>query len=728
PGSTDHPLDNWQRYKNLIDFPDHAKKSLNDFLKERKATKLKRGRRKKMAKKGKGEPQSTSPKVQRKSPPERDSPSPTKTMGSPMRKKARDTPTAELLDEYEQKKLEVAELEEQIQSRLVLEGGAASSLASGATSSQTSNNSIAMPRETTLLYIHQARVGRLDMSKSPALLALVKDSLLPLPASIDNDKSEATRLRSNYDVVTTGSSQSWVQRTHDVKIRNRKKKTQEAVDSLGEDVEISVITGDSGGGAAVQRLHRALIENGTMGEDSLKLACIMHGLNKSLEIACIDAIGKPGIGHRTAWQMLYLFPLLLKNVRKQFGPKNLDSMWAMTINKLQNDAAWQNEASAKCKQPFEEFMAKLRKLEDTDLDAMVKLTSEAPKNVQDPILSRWGTVVATTETFVDNYVLIYFFAIAVKQNTTSTKSTKYLHKLACSLISLMSNRAVPTIEGESRDDFIASFNTSPDPDAPSDESFLKPGDSPRCENFVQLAGLIASTCVGEARRTCRAIVIAAIIRRFNQWGLFQRNAELKSANKPAVKRLQGSPKTRLFLQYLDSFLAKADEAKCELGEEVWKEVFERLSKTDKKASEAERTEALHQFERDLAKSRKVLAAEQPTGIDKTARVGGGIILRILTKTNGFVDHVHAEMSARSISMSESQKKSWSLAEKRGKIRQHEFNILCNKDPDYSRENNVKDIRFIKPLSDKLKSQETFDKQQAILDKEAGILALEEDNE
>ena len=61
---------------------------------------------------------------------------------------------------------------------------------------------------------------------------------------------------------------------------------------LGHDVSFSKLTGDSGGGAAVQRLHPALIENDTMDSNSTKLACIQHGMNKSLEISCVDALGK----------------------------------------------------------------------------------------------------------------------------------------------------------------------------------------------------------------------------------------------------------------------------------------------------------------------------------------------------------------------------------------------------------------------------------------------------
>ena len=87
----------------------------------------------------------------------------------------------------------------------------------------------------------------------------------------------------------------------------------------------------------------------------------------------------------------------------------------------------------------------------------------------------------------------------------------------------------------------------------------------RCENYVQLSGLIALTGVGEARRSCRAVIVSDVIRRFNQWGLDRRNAYLKSKNKTPVKRLQGTQKTQLFLEYADIFFEDVDKAKHELG-------------------------------------------------------------------------------------------------------------------------------------------------------------------
>ena len=110
-------------------------------------------------------------------------------------------------------------------------------------------------------------------------------------------------------------------------------------------------------------------------------------------------------------------------------------------------------------------------------------------------------------------------------------------------------------------------------------------------------------------------------------------------------------------------------------------------------------------------------------MDKTAQVSGRIILRILTKTNSFKMHVIFEMKAHRIKMSKKQEKVWTLVEKRVKVRQNEHSCCCEKDPDYSRENVVKDVTYTVPLSRMLKSPESFQKQEDILDKEAGITSL-----
>ena len=209
---------------------------------------------------------------------------------------------------------------------------------------------------------------------------------------------------------------------------------------VGRKVGLTVITGDAGGGAAVHHLHNALQNLETMDEWSKKLSCDMHNLNKAFEVACIDTWGKQGIGHRTPFQMVWLFVKLMKHVKGTFGRKNLYQAWGQTIDFLRKSRKWQTLALANCNTAFNEFMDALNELEDGDedsIDEAVKRSTEAPTNIQDPVMTRWGTVLAGVGLFADNWVVIYFFAQTL---SSSKKSTQYVKTLSSELVALMHNK------------------------------------------------------------------------------------------------------------------------------------------------------------------------------------------------------------------------------------------------------------------------------------------------
>lgn len=251
----------------------------------------------------------------------------------------------------------------------------------------------------------------------------------------------------------------------------------------------------------------------------------------------------------------------------------------------------------------------------------------------------------------------------------------------------------------------------------------------RAENYVQLSGLLSLTGVGEVRRTCRAISIAAIIRRFNIWALEISNARRLKEDEDTVKRLQGSEKDALFLRYLHRFFGEVDEAIDALGEERWKQLNERLTSSDAKASALDRDALLMEFERALKKRETVYAAELPAGVEKTARVGGGVYLRLLTEKNNMKETVHAEIEARKIKMSDRQKEKLTLAEKRKKLRKHELSRRNEEFAGYSKNAYTdKDINWIKPMSRELQERMLDSGLQAkILDKEAGNLSAENES-
>ena len=57
---------------------------------------------------------------------------------------------------------------------------------------------------------------------------------------------------------------------------------------------------------------------GVMDSNSKKVACDMHNFVKPLEVACVDTWGRQGIGHRTPFQMVWLFVTMLKKVREEY--------------------------------------------------------------------------------------------------------------------------------------------------------------------------------------------------------------------------------------------------------------------------------------------------------------------------------------------------------------------------------------------------------------------------
>ena len=61
-------------------------------------------------------------------------------------------------------------------------------------------------------------------------------------------------------------------------------------DISDEDVKISVLTGDSGGGAAVHFLFEELLKIKFMDPEIAKmLSCDLHNFVKPLEVACADS-------------------------------------------------------------------------------------------------------------------------------------------------------------------------------------------------------------------------------------------------------------------------------------------------------------------------------------------------------------------------------------------------------------------------------------------------------
>ena len=266
----------------------------------------------------------------------------------------------------------------------------------------------------------------------------------------------------------------------------------------------------------------------------------------------------------------------------------------------------------------------------------------------------------------------------------------------------------------------------------------------RCENYVQLAGLLSKTGVGEVRKSLRAIIIGTTIRPFNLWALPVKN-KMNAAKKPPqppVNRLQGSDKTFLFHEYLDGVFKRADRGKetlksiSSVGNGIsYENVRKRLRDGTKKASAIEQEEKLKGWENTLERPSKKVKAQEPLGIHKTAYIQEAVQLSILTDTNSRYlsgdtkvdDVVMAEIKARKICKDLSGKKagkrrlkSMSLKEKRDLLRRHEYQLRSSDELELKE----KEVKYIEPQSNEMKKLLTDGIQQQIFDKKDEIDRIE----
>lgn len=227
------------------------------------------------------------------------------------------------------------------------------------------------------------------------------------------------------------------------------KKSLEEFSGL-EGFTITAITGDAGGGGAVQNLLPALVRINAVDSGAVKINCLMHALNKCLELAGQETFGEQGINQRTPFQLLFVFNQLWKAIKEEGGGGSggkayLDEIYSIVTHQILNDGDWQQEANVNFKQAFNEFKEALATLEDLDddegIDDLVEFMTRTPSNIQDPVFSRWRTVMSCTRVVLKYWTQIYFMAVAIKQTETSlNKPTSYLCTLSSALLSLMKEK------------------------------------------------------------------------------------------------------------------------------------------------------------------------------------------------------------------------------------------------------------------------------------------------
>lgn len=264
----------------------------------------------------------------------------------------------------------------------------------------------------------------------------------------------------------------------------------------------------------------------------------------------------------------------------------------------------------------------------------------------------------------------------------------------------------------------------------------------RCENYVQLAGLLSSTQIEEVRKSMKAMIIGSTIRPFNQYKLYKKNEKNAAEGRKAVNRVQGADNISMWLKYADGIFKRSDKAKETLkasgSELTHSKIVKRLKETSKKASAHERETKLEHFSTTLQKTglSKQVKAEMAVGIEETGYTANAVYLKIFVDTNSryldnakMSDIVEAEILAREIKVSTSgnrkyskkKLKSLSLAEKRALLRKHEHQGRVGEG---EIELKVSEVKYIKPISNEMKAV-MKDKQQVILDKQMSIDQIED---
>lgn len=231
----------------------------------------------------------------------------------------------------------------------------------------------------------------------------------------------------------------------------------------------------------------------------------------------------------------------------------------------------------------------------------------------------------------------------------------------------------------------------------------------RCENMVQLTGLVSTTKVGEARRSSRAIIHTVGPRRFNRWAVEESNEGREKAGEDRVKRLSPGERMVYFLRYWKEFYDQSIVPAKAYAPDLWCEVRDRLKNSSLKASSEEQSHRLEKFVECLKKEPKNLKAAQPVGIDETSYTSGKVVLRVLTGSNQSYLHgtgmdieelVKAELKARGIKKKEVAKDA-SLIIKRKAIRLHEYLRIIKANT--MREWKETDVREFVPMSREMAS-------------------------
>ena len=165
--------------------------------------------------------------------------------------------------------------------------------------------------------------------------------------------------------------------------------------TLGSDVEVFCATADSGGGGSIDNTYPLLQILKVMAMDSKETNCAIHGLHKALGNPSKLTMGDQGLGTRSPFQMLWVFVKMMSEIRERGGIQLIDQLWEAANRELIENDEWKQHTKEKFQRKWNDFVEKVETLEAADeKEATEKLDEflmNSPRNVQDPVWTRWAS-------------------------------------------------------------------------------------------------------------------------------------------------------------------------------------------------------------------------------------------------------------------------------------------------------------------------------------------------
>jgi hypothetical protein len=266
-----------------------------------------------------------------------------------------------------------------------------------------------------------------------------------------------------------------------------------------------------------------------------------------------------------------------------------------------------------------------------------------------------------------------------------------------------------------------------------------------------MAGFLGKTKVEEVRRSARAKIHCIFYRDFKTWSfailrkktdrkneerMQQLTQNLQTQQQPihlqmkqTPQKVDGAIRLEMMSEWMDLQYEAIEAARKSLGTERMKSIIRDINDPKDKSSAEDNAAKLSKYKRAI-KSTKNRLVDSKHLCDVTPWMEGSIILSYLTGSNKARDFLMAEIKHRDIKLPSTNSKKIPISkwqelnemELRHELRDHERARLEKE------ENKVfasaKDVKYIKPLSDKMR--EWMPKQWQIYKKKKGL--IDEDSE